>query len=458
MHHNAPDAETRYAAVIGSVTRDAGLMMDRARYLREHNENSLAEQLFARDHDFTFRPVDPERFMDMQVALAGDAIDARDWLTAYDIASGIDDVLPAGAAISEQPVGVRDNYTTLAWYAGSVALDRLNRPRSAIAMFDRYAQGGKSLQVQTKGNYWAGRAALAAGQSQQANDYFERAAAYPDLFYGQLALERLGRSVPPPPAALPQYTTTQAQREAFNSRRLVQAVKLLGQQGRSSEQALFVKSLAESLDNDTDRNLAVTLGDQIGRQDLAVWTSRMARVKGSSFYVRQAYPRLPAAVSGDLWSLAHGISRQESSFDPYAISHAGALGMMQLMGGTARDEARKIGVGYDNYRLIRDPSYNVTLGSAYFGRLLNNWNGSVPLAVAAYNAGSGNVHKWVEHYGDPRGRVDVLKWIEAIPYNETRAYVQRVIENSVVYDSMRSSQPPQTALHVSRYLGKNQPG
>ena len=297
-----------------------------------------------------------------------------------------------------------------------------------------------------------------AGRLQDANAYFERAAAYPELFYGQLALERLGRSVAAASAAaLPQYVTTQVQRTAFNSRRVVQALRLLGQQGRSTEQALFVRALAESLDNDTDRNLAVELGQQIGRQDLAVWTSRMARVKGSTFYVRQAYPTLNASVSGELWSLAHGISRQESSFDPYAVSHAGARGMMQLMTGTAREQAGKMGVGFDSYRLISDPSYNVMIGSSYFQRMLNIWNGNVPLAVASYNAGSGNVGKWVRQYGDPRGQVDVLKWIEAIPYTETRAYVQRVIENSVVYDSLRSAQPQQTAVHVSRYLGKNRP-
>jgi soluble lytic murein transglycosylase len=222
--------------------------------------------------------------------------------------------------------------------------------------------------------------------------------------------------------------TTQLQRTAFNSRRLVQAIRMLGQQGRSTEQALFVKALAESLDNDTDRNLAVDFGKQINRQDVAVWTSRMARVKGSMFYVRQAYPTLATSVSGEIWSLAHGISRQESSFDPYAVSHAGARGMMQLMTGTAREQAGKMGVGFDSYRLISDPSYNVAIGSAYFNRLLNNWGGNVPLAVAAYNAGSGNVRKWVDRYGDPRGQVDVLKWIEAIPYTETRAYVQRVMQ------------------------------
>ena len=458
MQQNASDADSRYGAVIGSVTRDAGLMMDRARWLRANNFDAAAQRLAAREHDFAYKPADPERFMDMLIALAGDAVDDRNWQTAYSIASQVDDVLPAGTNIAEQPTGIRDDYTTLAWTAGTIALDRMNRPQSAIAMFDRYARAGRSLQVQTKGYYWAGRAALAAGRFQDANSYFQRAAAYSDLFYGQLALERLGRSVAPPPAALPQYVTTQLQRTLFNSRPIVQAVRLLGQQGRSTEQALFVKALAESLDNDTDRYLALDLGQQINRPDLAVWTSRMARVKGSMFYVRQAYPTLPTSVSGEIWSLAHGISRQESSFDPYALSHAGARGMMQLMTGTAREQAGKMGVGFDSYRLISDPSYNVLIGSAYFNRLLSNWNGSVPLAVAAYNAGSGNVRKWIDRYGDPRGQVDMLKWIEAIPYSETRAYVQRVIENSVVYDSLRSNQPQQTAIHVSRYLGKDRPG
>jgi len=457
MQQNASDAESRYAAVIGSVTSDAGLMMDRVRWLRANNYASSAQQLAARDHQFVYKPADPERFMDMMIAVSGDAVDQRSWQAAYNIASQLDDILPAGANVADQPIGIRDDYTTLAWLAGSIALDRMNRPASAIAMFDRYARAGRSLQVQTKGYYWAGRAALAAGRFQDANAYFQRAASYTDLFYGQLALERLGRSVSPPPQALPQYVTTSVQRAAFDSRRLVQATRLLGQQGRASEQALFVRALAESLDTDTDRNLAVQFGQQIGREDLAVWTSRMARVKGSMFYVRQAYPTLRAPVAPDLWSLAHGISRQESSFDPYALSHAGARGMMQLMTGTAREQAGKMGVGYDGYRLISDPSYNVMIGSAYFNRLLNTWNGSVPLAVAAYNAGSGNVRKWIDRYGDPRSQVDMLKWIETIPYTETRAYVQRVIENSVVYDSLRSTQAQQSALHVSRYLGKDRP-
>lgn len=458
MQQGSSDAESRYRTVIESVTSDAGLMMDRARYLRDHHQGDAAEDLAARAHHFIYKPADPERFYDMLLLVADDAADAHDWTTVYNITRQIDDALPKDGDVADQPIGVRNDYTSLAWLGGSVALDRMRQPASAQAMFDRYARAGRSLQVQAKGDYWAGRAALGAGQFQTASGYFQRAAAYPDLFYGQLALERLGRGVPPPPAALPQYTTTSVERAAFDSRRIVQALRLLGQQGRSAEQTLFVQALARSLDNDVERNLALQLAQQIGRQDLPVWVSRMARIKGSSFYVRQAYPTLSTSVSNSLWSLAHGITRQESSFDPYAVSHAGARGMMQLMVGTARDQADKMNVGFDSYRLITDPNYNVTLGAAYFQHMLDIWGGNVPLAVASYNAGSGNAGKWVREYGDPRGQVDVVEWIEAIPFDETRSYVQRVIENSVVYDSLRSSQPQQTALHVSRYLGKSQPG
>jgi soluble lytic murein transglycosylase len=458
MQQDSKDAESRYAAVIGAVTSDAGLMMDRARYLRDRNYNSAGQDLAARTHHFAYKPADPERFYEMMLLLAGDAMDSREWTKVYNITRQIDDVLPAGAEVADQPLGVRDEYTNLAWLGGRIALDRLHQPAAALAMFDRYARAGRSLQVQTKGDYWAGRAALAAGHVQTASTYFQRAAAYPDLFYGQLALERLGRAVPPPPPALPQYTTTSVQRAAFNSRRVVQALRTLAQQGKSTEEALFVQALARSLDTDVERNLALQVAEQIRRRDLPVWVARMARIKGSSFYVRQAYPTLSASVSSSLWSLANGISRQESSFDPYALSHAGARGMMQLMPGTAREQAGKMGIGYDGYRLITDPSYNITIGSAYFQRMLNIWDGNVPLAVASYNAGSGNAGKWVRRYGDPRGNVDVVSWIEAIPYDETRGYVQRVIENTVVYDSMRATQPQQTAVHVSRYLGKAQPG
>jgi soluble lytic murein transglycosylase len=449
------DAEQRYQAVIGQVTTDAGLMMDRARYLRDGGYTLAARQLFARPHNFTHKPADADRFFDMMVLLSKEAASDRQWQLAYDIARQVDDAFGPGADISLKDYGIRDKYTTLTWTAGTIALERMNRARDSIAMFDKYAGAGRSLQVKTKGWYWAGRASSQSGDALRGRSYFERAAATPELFYGQLALERLGRIVPAP-SGTPAMMVTDGQRQAFNQKRLVRAVRLLGQQRLYSEQSLFVRALSENLDSDAERLLAVELGTQTWRPDLAVWTARSARNAGNAFYYKATYPTHSANVpSGRSWSLVHGITRQESSFDRSAVSHAGARGMMQLMPGTAREQAGKMGLGYDYGRLTTDASYNVMLGSAYFQRLVNMWDGNYPLAVASYNAGAGNVRKWVRSYGDPRGNVDIVSWIEKIPFEETRGYVQRVLENSVVYDRLNPTLPGPQPVHISAYLGKS---
>jgi soluble lytic murein transglycosylase len=455
MQSRMADAEQRYQAVIGQVTSDAGLMMDRARFLRDGGYTQAARDLFARSHNFTAKPANPDRFLEMMSILTREAAGDRQWQTAFGIGSQIDDVFAPGADISLKSYDVRDEYTTIVWTAGMVALERMNNGRNAIAMFDRYAGAGRSLQVKTKGWYWAGRAASQSGDPIRGRSYFERAAATPELFYGQLALERLGRIVPQP-AGTPSLYLTDAQRQAFAQKRLVRAVRLLGQQGQWSEQSQFIRALSEALDNDADRLLAVDLATQVWRPDLAVWTARSARNAGNAFYYKATYPTHPANVpSGRMWSLVHGITRQESSFDRAAVSGANARGMMQLMPGTAREQAGKMGVGYDYGRLTSDPSYNVMLGSAYFQRLVRTWDGNYPLAVASYNAGAGNVRKWVNAYGDPRGNVDIVSWIEKIPFEETRGYVQRVLENSVVYDRLNPSLPAPQPVHISAYLGKS---
>ena len=459
MLSRMPDAESRYAAVAGQVTSDAGLMMARARYLRESGYETAARQLFARSHDFKHRPTDADKFLEMMELLAVGAMSDRQYQLAYDIGRQVDDAFAPGVDISLKSYGVRDKYTTLTWTAGTAALERLNRPKDAVVLFDKYANGGRSLQVATKGWYWAGRAAVQSGDHMNARAHFERAAATPELFYGQLALERLGRIVPAP-AGTPSLLVTNAQRSAFYNKRLVQALRLLGQQGRWDEQSLFVRALSEDVNTDAERLLAVELAAQAHRPDLAVWTARSARNAGSAFYYKATYPTHAYSVpSGRVWSLVHGITRQESSFDKRAVSHAGARGMMQLMPRTAREQAGKSGYGYDYARLTSDPNYNVMLGSAYFQRLLNSWDGSYPLAVASYNAGAGNVRKWVRAYGDPRGQVDIVSWIEKIPFIETRGYVQRVLENTVVYDRLNPTLPGPQPVHISAYLGKtSRPG
>ena len=142
-----------------------------------------------------------------------------------------------------------------------------------------------------------------------------------------------------------------------------------------------------------------------------------------------------------------------------AVSHAGARGLMQLMPATAAEQSNKIGLSYSPASLTTDPDLSIRLGASYFERIRNNF-GSYPLAIAAYNAGGGNVNKWLRQNGDPRtGSVDIVEWIEAIPYMETRNYVQRVLENAVVYDLMNPARATSRGpTPLSWYLGKSQPG
>jgi soluble lytic murein transglycosylase len=117
-----------------------------------------------------------------------------------------------------------------------------------------------------------------------------------------------------------------------------------------------------------------------------------------------------------------------------AVSSAGARGIMQLMPATARETAKRMGLTYSPTKLVTDADYNLQLGSTYLATQLNRFDGSLVLAAAAYNAGAGNVAKWIAAYGDPRAsNVDTVLWVELIPFEETRHYVQRVLANYMVY-------------------------
>ena len=457
LQTNAPDAAGRLAAA-GATDSHAGVLMDRVNWLRSGGQALAARQLLATPRRLTARPANPETWLETLLSVAKSAAADAQWSTAYGIASQIDETYAPGTDVSARPYKERDAYTSLAWMAGDAALNKLGRPADAARMFERYARAARSPQTRAKGFYWASRAAAAAGQTAQSSTWIEEAAASPDQYYGQLALDKLGRQVTPPIA--PMGAPAPAERSAFEARPLVQAIRALGDMGRWSDQSLFIRALAEQLESDSDRALAGAFGRTIGRPDLGVWAAREARNKGASFYQPAAFPevQLPSAYQ-HRWSLAHGITRQESSFDRAAVSHAGARGLMQLMPGTARETAGRVGMPYDFGRLTNDPSYNIMLGTSYFSTLLTQWDGNVPLAVASYNAGAGNVRKWIAQNGDPRAGVDIVRWIEAIPFSETRNYVQRVLENAVVYDAIRAQRSGGGAGNrLSYYLGKAGPG
>ena len=129
--------------------------------------------------------------------------------------------------------------------------------------------------------------------------------------------------------------------------------------------------------------------------------------------------------------------RQESAFDEKAVSAAGARGLMQLMPATARQVAKALRISMATDQLTADPAYNLKLGTTYLKDLLDAYDGSYVLALAAYNGGPRNLRRWIKRYGDPRdAEVDVIDWIESVPFSETRNYIQRVLETVQVYRVM----------------------
>ena len=129
--------------------------------------------------------------------------------------------------------------------------------------------------------------------------------------------------------------------------------------------------------------------------------------------------------------------RQESAFHFEAVSRAGARGLMQVMPSTARSIAGRLKLPYSQKRLTADPDYNLMIGRSYMSALLDTFEGSYVLALAAYNAGPARVKQWKLVNGAPQGNViDAVDWIELIPFAETRNYVQRTLENLQVYRTM----------------------
>lgn len=420
-------------AVPFGAMSDPGYVTNYVKYLRGAGRNYDAVQVLANRQLFV-RPVfDPEDFVGLMLTAAKSA-SASD---AARIASRIDDIFAPGTDISQGSYTLRDRYTDLMWLGGTSALWSMGDGTTAAPLFSRYGDAARTPLTKSKGYYWAGRAARRAGLAGEANSYFERASVWPHYYYGQLSLSALGRPMPQF-APLPVVLIDEASRNEFDSRPLVRAIRSLAAARRDwRTERRFFEALGETATSPRDIALVNMLAAETGMKEMAVVLGMKAGEMGLFGYERLGFPTL-ATPPATNWTMVHAIGRQESEFDRTRVSHAGARGIMQLMPGTAREQAGKLGVTYLAADLIDSPSYNIQLGDGYFQRMLNYYGGSYPLAIGAYNAGPGRVNEWLRLNGDPRtGAIDYVTWIEKIPANfETRYYIMRVLGNAVTYSHM----------------------
>jgi soluble lytic murein transglycosylase len=416
---DAGNAGNLVARLPASFGTDPGLAYDEAVWWHKKGNFDNAAQLLLAHPD---NPVRPAMWWKERLLVARHLLARGNADTAYQL-------------VRQQAASLDGDSTACdaEFLSGFIALDFRNDPALAFEDFARILGRVASPYAKARAAYWAGRAATAAGKPDLAAKWYAVSAANMATFYGQLSAQKLGKNAPPHPA--PEPRPDAAQQAGFDAAPLVGATELLFDAGDRLHAGTFLMKMAETATTELDFAMLASLAESHGRTDLAIAVARRAIDAGIPLMMH-GYPvtALPAGGGTAERPLLLAIVRQESAFAPDAMSSVGARGLMQLMPATAQRVAGKLQLPYSPARLGTDGVYNITLGRSYIETLLDDFGGSYPLAIAAYNAGPGRVNEWLRDFGDPRGNaIGMVDWIEMIPFNETRNYVQRVLENLQIY-------------------------
>ena len=431
LTENARDASARLNAVPVNFQRDPGLLFARMHWRASRNDwDGVRDLLLLAPKDPPFAELWwKERVRAVRAAMADNHYKEAVTLLAH---RGTLE----GEALAEA-----------LFLKGWIALTYLHDPRSAYRDFYALYNAVTTPVSKARAAYWAAQSARRNGNDAIATQWLEKAAARPLAFYGQLAYAALHPNTPLSLPSVPE--ATKAEEETFAKEPLVQLIRRFGQANEMALADRFLMHLARETESQNKLVLISRLAQEVAGTSGGVRAAKQALRKEVAL-VDAGWPliKLPSDLPIEP-ALALAITRQESEFDADAQSPANAQGMMQLLPSTARDVARDHDLSYHPSDLL-NPQKNITLGTRYLAGLIEARDGSYVQAIAAYNAGPGNVADWRASFGEPGTSVDAaVQWIESIPFAETRNYVMRVLENVQIY---RERLTPGTALRIREDL------
>ncbi len=432
LQRNKNGVDAMIKALPRTLRDNAGLAYDRFRWrIGKDYWDSAAEMLVARSASRE-KLGRPEFWSNKRRTYARRAMRAGDNRTAY--------LLASQHFLTPDQAGYKD----LEWLAGFLALRKLNDPARAVVHFQKFRASVMSPISVGRAGYWLGRSYEALGESANARTFYALGAQYQTSFYGQLAAERGGL---PADSGITGSGSFDWTNQNFLQQDSVRAAFLFHHASQDLLTRRFLSHASESLDLRA-RGAIGQLALDLDLPNTALKIAKLAARNGD--VIQHAYyPLIPLAhfKSPVPAELAMSIARQESELHTIAQSSVGALGLMQVMPATAKSVAKGLGLPYSKARLATDWEYNATLGTAYLAQMLVRYNGSYVLAAAAYNAGPHRADRWIRDYGDPRRTdVDVIDWIETIPFRETRNYVMRVNEALFTYRARISGRTPKMQL------------
>jgi soluble lytic murein transglycosylase len=408
-------------AVPESARGDAGYLFHKAQWLRREDKPIEAARLLQAAPRSASQQHNLEEWWTERRLVARKLLDIGEEQAAYVVAR---DALPP---TKENPRAEHE------FTAGWIALRFANNAQAAYQHFARVGHDTSNPITLARGEYWQGRALEAMGRNSEARTHYQAAAQHSTAYYGQIARARLGLG------ELPLHRSPEiSNRHALMNLEVVRAVQLLYAIGARDLVVPFVSDLAE---NALDIGALVVVAEVARKYDDARAMLLIGKGALRRGFALEAYafptngiPNFRMVGPPVDKSVVYAIARQESAFNPHAVSSAKALGLMQVLPGTGKQIAKKFGFAFDRNRMLSDAAYNAQMGAAELGDVLASYRGSYILSFVAYNAGRGRVKQWIEKYGDPRDpAVDPIDWVERIPFSETRNYVQRVLENMQVY-------------------------
>ena len=426
--------QTRASGVDGLIAEvpagflgDAGLAHDRFHWRMTSRFYDSAIELLLERSVSAEALGQPQGWAARRAWLARRALAAGDAALAYRIASSHH--LEDGGAFAD-----------LEWLAGYIALRALDRPAAALGHFRALRQRVGSPISLGRAGYWEGRALEAMRRPDEAREAYAFGAQHQTAFYGQLAAERAG--LPMDPGLIDDLRPPDWRGAPFVSSDLFAAGAALYRAGSWYDARRFFLQLGATLSGDQLQQFADFLLEGLNEPNFAVQLAKDAVGRGE--VVMRAYFPVTELATMDLPippELALAIARRESEFDAGIVSPANAQGLMQVLPSTAELVARRLDMPFDASRLLGDPAYNAVIGAAYLADLIEEFGPSLILVASGYNAGPGRPRRWIEDLGDPRqADVDVVDWIESIPFTETRNYVMRVMEALVIYRARLAGQ------------------
>ena len=370
----------------------------------------------------------PSKWAEKREILARDLMYDKQYNKAYNISSN--HYLEEG-----------DTYAVLEWLSGYLALEKLNNADLALKHFKNFLVAVDAPISLGRGFYWLGRTYEKQGKMDVAQQIYQIGADRWETYYGLLAAEKVGRTVDIKALNTPHSKSWK--KASFLNGSVFKAALLLFSANREVLAERFLTHLTETLSDEDILRLADFLGEKQKPHELVMVAKRAAsqsKVFPRPYFALHPVAELKQKIPPEM-TLA--IARRESEFYPKITSPVGALGMMQVMPKTAKEVSRRLGLKFSSERMLSDWKYNAKIGIAYLEELSERYDGNPILMAAAYNAGPSRADRWIQLLGDPRNpKVDLVQWVESIPFEETRNYVMRVSESLPNYKVRLNKKPP----------------